>query len=240
MMQGRFDAAIGHFREAVLLSQGPNRELTEARNRLFLASVEQQQGWRDSSTLELARAHTLFKRAYLEPRFLLYLGKALARGGQVGLASEVHDSLIRRMRADNPQDRNDERVLNAEIALARGHADSAVHGLWLAYAADSNPYVQESLAHALAASGELLTAARYYESLANATERWYGWEAQVYGITAPLDGGALYERLGDQEHARALYQRASTQWTAADSDVVLLRQARDGLARLRRLEPSRR
>jgi DNA-binding SARP family transcriptional activator len=239
MVQGHYGEAIDRFRQAIFLSQGQGRELTHARNRLFLAAAEQEKGWRDSASTELRTAHALFRTAYFEPTFLMYLGKALARDGQLPLANEVLDSLRRRARSDNPQDHSNEQVLAAELELARGRADSAVRVLRLAYAVDSNEFIKESLARATAQSGDLIGAARLYEGFAAEPERWYGWEAEQYGLSAPLNAGALFERVGDQARARSAYERFLTQWPAADSDLVSVRKVRDGLARLRSFQLQR-
>jgi len=234
MAQGRYAEAIERFRDAILRSQAPHRELTEARNRLFLASVEQEKGWRDSASSEILAAHALFRRAYFEPKFLLYLGKALARDGQLVLAAEVLDSLRRRVRADNPDDRMSVQLLSGELALARGRTDSAVQLMRLAAATDSSSFTLESLANAVARGGDLTGAARLYESLVASPDHWYGWEAEQYALAAPSNAGALYERAGDVAHARAAYERVLSRWPQGDTDLVTMRATRDALARLRR------
>ena len=239
MVQGHYTQAMDHFQRAILLSQAPGSELTHARNRLFLAAAEQEKGLVDSARTEMRTAYALFKRSYFEPAFLTMLGKALARDGQLSLATEVLDSLRRRSRADNREDRTNEQVLFAELALAQGRSDTAASLLRLAYATDSNAFVMESLAHANAIRGDYAGAARLYTLLAARTEKWFGWEAEPYGLTAPLAAGVLYERLGDRARARSAYERLLTQWSAADSDLVSARQARVALARLRGLDYQR-
>ena len=234
MIRGRYGEAIERFRDAVLLSQGPDHALTEARNRLFLASAQQEKGWRDSATAQIRSAHALFRRAYFEPMFLWYLGKALARDGQVTLASEVLDTLRRRARADNPQDRANVLALGGEVALAQGRADSAAHLLQLAYATDTSSLVKESLASAVARAGGLAEAARLYESLLSKPAVWYGWEAEQYALAAPLAAGALYERANDLPHARAAYEQLLTRWAQGDTDLVTVRASRAALERVRR------
>ncbi|HKN67723.1 MAG TPA: BTAD domain-containing putative transcriptional regulator [Gemmatimonadaceae bacterium] len=234
MIRGRYGEAIERFRDAVLLSQSPDHALTEARNRLFLASAQQEKGWRDSATAQIRTAHALFRRTYFEPMFLWFLGKALARDGQVALASEVLDTLRRRARADNPQDRANVLALGGEVALAQGRADSAAHLLQLAYATDTSSLVTESLATAIARTGSFAGAARLYESLLSKPAVWYGWEAEQYALAAPLAAGALYERANDLPHARAAYEQVLTRWAQGDTDLVTVRASRAGLARLRR------
>ena len=234
MIRGRYGEAVDRFRDAVLLSQGPNRELTEARNRLFLASAQQEKGWRDSATAQMQSAHALFRRAYFEPMFLWFLGKALARDGQVALASEVLDTLRKRARPDNPQDRANVLALGGEVTLAQGRADSAARLLQLAYTIDSSSLVKESLASALARAGNVTLAARLYESLLADGESWYGAEAEQYALAAPLAAGALYERANDLPHARAAYEQVLTRWAQGDTDLVTMRASRVALERLRR------
>jgi len=234
MIRGRYGEAIERFREAVLLSQGPDRGLTEARNRLFLAAAEQEKGWRDSASAQIRTVHALFRRSYFEPTFLWYLGKALARDGQVALASEVLDTLRKRARADNPQDRASVLALGGEVALARGRVDSATHQLQLAFAIDSSSLVKESLASTVARAGDFTGAARLYESLLVNADTWYGWEAEQYALSAPLAAGALYERANDLVRARAAYEQLLTRWNQGDTDLVTVRGSRAGLARLRK------
>jgi DNA-binding SARP family transcriptional activator/tetratricopeptide (TPR) repeat protein len=234
MIRGRYSEAIDRFRDAVLLSMGPDRALTEARNRLFLAAAQQEKGWRDSATTQIRAVHGLFRRAYFEPMFLWYLGKALARDGQLALATEVLDSLRRRARADNPQDRANVLALGGEVALAQGRADSAAQLLQLAYTIDSSSLVKESLASAIARAGNFTVAAQQYESLVAKADPWYGWEAEQYALSAPLAAGALYEQANDLPRARAAYERVLTRWAQGDTDLVTIRASRVALERIRR------
>jgi DNA-binding SARP family transcriptional activator/tetratricopeptide (TPR) repeat protein len=236
MVQGRYAEAIDHFQHAILLSQAPGNELTHARNRLFLAAAEQEKGWTDSARTELRTAYGLFRKSYFEPAFLTFLGKALVRDGQLALAVEVLDSLRRRSRLGNEDDRINEGVLAAEVALANGRADSAMRLLRVAYATDSNAFIMESLAHAMAASGDAIGSAQLYAGLGSRTESWFGWEAEQFGLTAPAASGALYERLGDRTKARAAYEHQLAQWSSADPDLLSLRRARAALSRLRGLD----
>ena len=238
--QGHYGEAIGHLQQAIDLSHRPENELTEARNRLFLAEAERQKGgaWSDSSKAELLEVHAMFRKNNFEPAFLTFIGKAFARAGETRLAEEVLDTLARRARPTNPSDQANLRVLAGEVALATGHPDSAVRSFEAAEVSDSSAYVLESLARGLAAAGQLAGAARLYEALVGKTRDWYGWEPETDGLTASLSLGAIYERMGggDAPRARSAYVRQMGQWSSPDSDLVSLTLARDGLKRLQKLE----
>jgi tetratricopeptide (TPR) repeat protein len=231
--QGHYGEAIEHFRSATLLSQRPLRELTEARNRLFLASAEQEKGWNDSVTMELRASHALFRKAYFEPQFLVYLGKALVLGKQIPLAVEVLDTLKKRAQPNNAKDRSNLAVLTGELALASGRVDSAVRVLRAAYAGDESPYVAESLARALVAAGDYQAAAKLYETYGTNVAGWYGMEAQAFGMRAFYAAAVVYERMKDTSAALGAYERFLAQRATADSDLVVIKDARDRVLKLR-------
>lgn len=233
MYQGHYDEAIERFRKALLLSQRPQRELSEARNRLFLAWAEQEKGWKDSVTVELRAAHALFRKAYFEPTFLMYLGKALVLGKELPLAVEVLDTLRKRVQPNNTKDRSNMLVVAGEVELARGRADSAVRLLKTAYASDESPYVAESLARALVAAGDLRGAVRLCEDYGTNVAGWYGMEGQQFGARAFYAAAGVYERMKDTTAALGAYERFLAQRATADSDIVQVKDARDRILKLR-------
>jgi tetratricopeptide (TPR) repeat protein len=234
MFQGRYGHAAELFRSAVVGSELRGSELTEARNRMFLASAQEQEGLHDSVTAELDHAYALSRKAYFEPGYLMYLGKALVRNGQLARAAEVLDSLQRRARPENRVDRANLHLLAGEVALARGLPDSAVRAFRLSVAADSTPYTVESLARALAASGDLAGAARAYEAIAAKPAAGFGFEGEQFALTAWRDAGAVYEKLGDVVRARTAYEHQLALWPRGDADLIAVLDARAGLSRLAR------
>jgi hypothetical protein len=80
--------------------------------------------------------------------------------------------------------------------------------------------------------------------MAAAPERWYGGEAQHYGLVAPRDAAVLFERMNNAVRARRGYERLVAQWATGDTDLVSVRDARARLIRLRgasgALQPERR
>jgi hypothetical protein len=63
----------------------------------------------------------------------------------------------------------------------------------------------------MAAAGNLRSAASQYSALAVARSRWLGWEAEPYGLLAPLEEARIDDRLGDTTAARVAYTRIITQ-----------------------------
>jgi DNA-binding SARP family transcriptional activator/tetratricopeptide (TPR) repeat protein/tRNA A-37 threonylcarbamoyl transferase component Bud32 len=238
MSAGRNDTAIAHLHQAVALTHQSGAVLSEARNRLFLAAADDEKGWQDSARMQRRATYDLFRRSYLEPTFLMFLGKALARGGELQHAAEVLDTLRHRARPSNPIDQANAKVLEAEVKLALGSpktpslADSArpVALLEEAFTVDSSALVAESLARALAAASDSRAAARYESMLAN-IPRWYGWEAEPYALAALVQLGRLYETLGDTARARSAYERHVSRMAHGDADLVSVREARAGLSR---------
>ena len=240
MLAGRNDSAIGHLHQAVALTHASGAQLSEARNHLLLAAALDQKGRNDSARLELRAAYGLSEHNYLEPAFLMFLGKALARAGEVQLAAKVLDALQRRARASNPVDQANAKVLTAEVKLARASAtapyiaDTAAPLALLqeAFIVDSSALVAESLARSLAAAGDNAAAAARYESVVTGTRQWFGWEAEPYALAAFVQLGKLYEKVGDTARARDTYQRFLKGMTRADDDLVSVREARTALQRI--------
>jgi tetratricopeptide (TPR) repeat protein len=231
MFRGKYEAAIPHLREAMLLTRAQKAALSEARNHLFLAVAFQAQGKMDAFRAELNEVYHIFKRAYLEPRFLLFAGKLYARSGDVRRSSELLDTLVHRVNESSSSDRADMLVLQGEVALAKDHAADAVNLFESALALDETNYTRESLAYALAEQGNLDEAVRRYQELARRTE--FGWEAQPYWLLANYQLGQLYETKDDTVNAIRSYAAFLDIWKAADKGLPDLIDARNRLSRLR-------
>jgi len=231
MFRGRYGAAIPHLREAILLNQGQKAAVSEARNRMFLAVAFQARGKMDPFRAELNEVYGIFKRAYLEPRLLLFAGKLYARSGDVRRSSEILDTLAHRVNENSPSDRADALLLKGEIALAKGKPADAVSLFESASALVESNYHRESLAYALAERGDLDEAVRRYQELTRRAE--FGWEAQEYWLLANYRLGQLYETKGDTVEAIRSYSAFLDIWKDADENLPDLIDARNRLRRLR-------
>ena len=232
LSEGRYSEAVPFLRRAVTLSEGPGNSLTLVRNQLFLATAfREMEGGSDSSRAEVRAAYAVFRHDYLDPVFLFLLGKALARQGDIAAAREVLDTIRVRAETGPPTLLANIKLVSAEIALARGHADSAVNLLWQQPTTPS-AVVMESMARALDANGRHAEAAKLFEELGAKPATWWGKEGQDFGVVAFADAGRAYEAAGDNARARELYRRFISGWPTADSGLVSVQLARSRLARL--------
>jgi tetratricopeptide (TPR) repeat protein len=240
MSEGHYTEAIPWLRRAVMLSDRPGRELTRARNELFLASAFREKGASDSARAGVARTYALFRRTYLDPAFLVYLGSALAREGQRGAVREVLDTLRARIPPGrSPRLKAQSLVLEAELALADRRPDEALRRLAEADVevdpSGRRSMTMEPRARALAALDRHGEAAQLWDRLAAERDEWFGSEGQELALVADVAAAREYEAAGDTAQARTRYERFLARWRTADPDLVSVREAR---ARLVRLEPS--
>ncbi|HYD51308.1 MAG TPA: protein kinase, partial [Gemmatimonadaceae bacterium] len=233
MTEGRYREAVAYLRRAVALSDQPKRELTLARNRLFLAAALLDQGLRDGARAEVLAAHEIFRRAYLDPAFLVTLGRALVRVGEPGRARVVLDSLRARMPASpNPVLASDQRLLAGEIALAAGRPDSALRLMEVPRTTEPTIFTLDGPARALVALGRHAEAARRYEAAAASPRGWIGREGVEVGVLARLRAGQSFEAAGDRARATRSYEQFLASWPDADPDLPPVRLARARLQAL--------
>jgi len=88
----------------------------------------------------------------------------------------------------------------------------------------------EPLAVTYTATGRLPAAIDLYEELMRKPS--LGHELQQTWLESHIALGALYERVSRPDDARRLYSALVEQWKDGDSDLVLLKTARERLARL--------
>src|SRR5712692_4289387 len=231
MFRGRYRAALPRLRQAVVLNRAANAPVSEARNHLFLAVALQARGDTAGYRAEMNAVYQIFRATYIEPGFLMYAGKLYARSGDVRRASELLDTLLKRVNEGNRPDRAAAHLLRGEIALATRHPAEALGLFESAFTLDETNYTRESLANGLAEAADFTGAERRYKELGRHPD--FGWEAQEYGRLANFRLGRLYEAQGDTAKAIAAYQAFLTIWQDADADLPDLLHARRRLGKLR-------
>lgn len=229
MYRGRFLEAEGHLREAIVLNRSQQTGLSEMRNRLLLAGVHEIRGQDTAALAELDEVWRISQEIYLEPGWLLYAGKRMARAGQLDRAERLLELAAERVNAGNQSDASVRGALAGELALAHGRTAEAVQILVLANEQTESAYVLESLARALLAAGDTARAREAYTELVASGSSAAGWEAQEGWLLGHLELAALLEATGDVDGARRTYRALLALWKDADPDLPPLLHARERL-----------
>jgi tetratricopeptide (TPR) repeat protein len=207
---------------------------------LFLARAYQAKGLTASAGGELETAHQIALTAALAPEWLRGLAKLEARIGRLREARAILTLMPKTagdatasssVNRDTGAERAHFDVVNAELERAEGRAAHAAELLESAVVIDSHLDTLESLAAALADAGRRDEAAGRYEELIARHE--LGNEGQEQLFVAHVRLAEIDERLGRVDRARQLCDTLVNQWQSGDDDLVLLRQARKILDRLK-------
>ena len=235
---GRYGDAARALDEAVTIdrSQGPLAAVSEVRNRLLLAAAFDRLARASDAQVQIDSAYALVTRIDAEPRFIYWVGKSVARGGDVARATRLLAALEPKVHAGSPVDLAALEALRGEILIASGKASDAIPHLERACAAECLGPALESLAYGSATAGALDRAAELYERLGKGmqfgSEDQDPWRLSAYWL------GRVRERTGKAAAARTAYEQFLAQWgTGAKPD---LREVEDARARLARLSQGER
>ena len=231
MYRGRYAQACVDLAEALDLLEPLGAQVSVLRNRLLLASAYHRRGIDRAARAQLDSSFALTTHFDAEPTLLYWVGKALARAGQVGRAAQLLDAMRPRMHDGSATDRASFEGLTGELLMARHQAGEAVPHLEAAAHADSTNLTMESLAYALATSGQLDRAADAYRRIAATTD--FGWEGQEYWHAAQYDLGRIEELRGDPKAAADAYGQFLDLWREGDPELPTLVDARARLTQLR-------
>jgi len=239
MWLGKYSDAIDHLKMATVLSRTAGEQLSEMRNRLYLAKAYLAKGMTAPFETEMAAATALEKAIHAGPIWLLRIGRIFAREGRIAeaerLLSEVAECLgdpftsagvSRWQRSD--QAAND--ALRGELELARRNYDEALRLFELSYGILGDEYA-ESIALCQLARGHLDEALERFREFVGKTRS--GDEAQEYWLLAHYQMGEIYEQKGDSEKALQYYQKLQHIWKEGDPDLIPLVRLRRKLAELK-------
>lgn len=206
--------AIAPLRQAIDATVQLKQPLSELRGRLLLVKAWSLLG--DSAETARERAHVLaVSRRVSEPTALYWAGQLLARSGNLRGASELLDTLNARTIATNPTHRAARQSLESELAVARGNAAEGVRLAAAGAAGDSSVISYESLANAVARTGNRAEARRQYEALAQMRPS-FGWEGTLVQMAVPEIAARLARADGDTA--------AASRWDAYSRERVLSRK----------------
>jgi serine/threonine protein kinase/tetratricopeptide (TPR) repeat protein len=240
MYRGRYRAAIDHLRQAVAINKATNARLSEYRDRLYLARAYQAKGLTQPFATELDTVHRLALETTFAPEWLSRVAKIQARTDRVTQARVMLAAMSKTagdataaasINRNAAAERAHFDQVRGEIELAEGRAAKAVELFQSALVIDSGTDTLESLAAGLRGAGQSEDAAKRYEELLSRKE--VSNESLELWLTAHVRLAEIYARLGRQDRARELCEALMKQWSNADADLLLLKDARKVLTSLK-------
>jgi tetratricopeptide (TPR) repeat protein/predicted Ser/Thr protein kinase len=241
MYRGHYRGASELFKQAIQIEQSVGADVSEFRDHLFLANSLRARGQARALEAEFGRIEILAARLALGPEWLRPAVKLFARGGSTSKAQKLVAVMAKNVgdptnnSSANWNMQSDAAYLEGargEIDLATGRASQAVQRLEGVYErVPTDDSALESLATACLAAGRVDEAARHYEKLI--ADRTLGSETQDDWFTAHVRLARIRQSQGDSTAARTLYQTVLSIWKDGDPDLLVLREAREGLASLK-------
>jgi tetratricopeptide (TPR) repeat protein len=230
LWRGQVDQAIGYFRDATEATVQMKAPLSEARNRLLLASAYRLAGRDADASAEVSRALALRSSPLLEPRFLAMLANSCLQLGRVADAEAVLQLMRTRRDLASGIDSAADAFVSAAVQLARRRPDSALVLVRRSerIQQDVNRLMIEADAFRALGKPDSARAA-----LAHVLEqRGYGFEGEDQWLRAHVLLGDLLLAKGDTAEAVKSYQRLVDQWRGATGNPPDLVAARSRLATL--------
>ncbi len=231
MYQGKYSSAIDYLKEATVRHKVLNQTVSEARDRLYLASAYRAKGNMDSFFEELNLIEQIKENQYLESLYLSLAGKMYVRAGEIGQAERLLEDLLSELNENQRNDVAHFKTLKGEIELAKGNYNEAVNLLEEATMLRQDNFSLESLAYVCFLKGDIEQAIAKYEELIS-DKGLFGWETQEWWLQSHFQLGKIYEEKGDTAKASEYYQRLLDIWINADEDLPLLIETKARLAKL--------
>ncbi len=217
LARGRFDAAVGSFRQATEASRQQGSEFSIARGRMLEALALLMAGDSAEARRTLREVAQLSRRLEFAPQFLALAGHALVRAGDLGTAGEMLDLLSKAADTSRIVDRESAAFLAGDLLLAENRPLEARRLLAGAISYPQTGMLTVRTGEALAATGQadsaiaLLAAPLGPAFGSEATFDWYG--------SRPLLADLLVAR-GHSDRARAVLDELARQWADGDRDAA--------------------
>ena len=222
--RGHPTEAIDFFGQAVTASIQTKSTLSEARNRLLLATSYRALGRDREAATEVTTTLGLINGQFFEPQFLALVATSCVKLGRVSDAEAVLGVLRSKMNRDNPLDVAADAYVVALIALAKHHPDSALAYVRTASALGYDIQRATLEAEAFRQLGQSDSARAAVTRVIAAPG--FGREGQEDWLHAPLVMGDILLAQRDTAGAIKSYQRLLEQWHGAPlglSDVLATR-----------------
>jgi len=225
---GRYARAQRQFEEALAIDDGGHQAFSAARVRYMLAEIAGGEGDRKKQIAELDDVMPSFK--YIGPKVVYgaLLGQAYARAGAVAKAEKILTAITPLVDVKNDLQTKYLRLLEAEIALAKGNSAKALELISPPASSDGASVVQvltEFMAYANQRAGNTAAAIQWYEELLAAGPGWITWEPQQRYLDARYFLAEDYLAEGDRQKANEELSSLLKLWTDADVNLPLRKQA---------------
>ncbi|NGP74997.1 protein kinase [Balneolaceae bacterium YR4-1] len=227
---GHFSKAIDQFKEAALINKSNGIELSEYRDRMYLARAYKVKGMEEEFNRELEEINQLMENMDLSPSWLASAGQLYARNNMLDKAEEILSRIkqnIGNIVATSAVSRNTNQdqafyyLLKGEVELARKNFEEARESLVIAHNILEMP---EVLAYCYYQTGEWGKAKENY--LAVLEEKSLNNETQLDWILAHYRLAKIYEQQENTEQAQSYYQKFMNIWKNGDEDIEKLQEAR--------------
>jgi tetratricopeptide (TPR) repeat protein len=230
LWRGNLVAAADYFRQAVDATAQNHSVLSEARNRLLLASVYRVEDRMAEANQEVDRVVALANGPTIEPAFLGLLAYQCAQLDRRRDADSAAYLARRKARGDNPIDQASVAFADAAALLARQRPDSALSSARRT-ARFPWPVLRSMVtAEAFRGTNQVDSARVVLREMLSA--RAFGTEGEIDWLHAPLILGDLLVAAGDTAGAIQRYRGLIDQWRDAPTESPDLVTAR---ARLKTL-----
>jgi len=231
MCRGEYKTAIDVMKKSISLYETLGYELSEFRNRTFLATMYKDKGMLDAFNVELDRAKKLLLSTSSGPSWFRYLGLLYVRNGELEEAENLLIELSKRVNEGKREDEAALYQLKGEIEFAKGNNIEALNLLKKANLLWNNSYTLESLANYFNSTNEIDNAISTYEDIIN-TKYLLGWEGQRPSIFSYYFLGKLYTNKGDTIQAIECLNQFLNILDKADKDLPVFIDARSRLKKL--------
>ena len=231
--EGRLDAAVGAFRQAIdaARQQQDRGQVSLVRGHLFEALTLLMIGERADAGRALDRGVENLG-PLVSPGFRAILGYGLVRAGKIPEAEKVAAGIHAMVDTLNQTDRDAAAWIDAELLAAKGHGDSASALLATAATGRLKGLLGFRRVALLAGAGRIEPARRLADSIL-ATQS-FGSEAQFEWLWTLVLSAELEARAGAPDRAAARLGRLIDQWAKGDSTSALLTAARKRVTDLTR------
>ena len=203
--------------------------MSKARVHLWLAILADGQGDLRTERRELDRSFENYETLALGPKVIFgaWLGGQYARSGDLGKAEKLESLIAAVADTKNTEQRGYLQLLQGDVELAQGHADKAIELFTLSNTEYNTPFAEEAIASAYQQAGKTDDAIVWYEKFLSIPNRAIGTEIQQLWLAAHATLAADYLAKGDREKAKQTIGRLLDLWKDADSNLLLLEQAKD-------------